>query len=145
MDALSSVDSFTAWDYMVFGLMLLISAVIGVYYAYVGRGGQSSGDFLIGGRSMSAVPVAMSLSASFMSAITVLATPAEVYRYGATYVYYTLSYVLMVVVCSEVFLPVFYRLGITSTYEVSGEVWGEINWCYKAQVRYELQLFLWTV
>ncbi|CDQ83938.1 unnamed protein product [Oncorhynchus mykiss] len=111
------IGSFVAADYAVFALMLLVSAAIGVYYAIVGRGQSSSREFLMGGQSMTAVPVALSLTASFMSAITVLATPAEVYRYGASYGLFSLSYVLVVVVSSEVFLPVFYRLGITSTYE----------------------------
>lgn len=120
MDVLSPVGSFSAWDYVVFSVMLLVSAAIGLYYAYVGRhGSQSSGDFLTGGRSMTAVPLAMSLSASFMSAITVLATPAEVYRYGASYVCYGLAYVIVMATCSEIFLPVFYHLGITSTNQVS--------------------------
>uniref|UniRef100_A0A8C7SY46 Solute carrier family 5 member 8 n=1 Tax=Oncorhynchus mykiss TaxID=8022 RepID=A0A8C7SY46_ONCMY len=113
----SLIGSFVAADYAVFALMLLVSAAIGVYYAIVGRGQSSSREFLMGGQSMTAVPVALSLTASFMSAITVLATPAEVYRYGASYGLFSLSYVLVVVVSSEVFLPVFYRLGITSTYE----------------------------
>ncbi|KAJ8006734.1 hypothetical protein DPEC_G00110280 [Dallia pectoralis] len=97
--------------------MLLVSAAIGVYYAIVGRGQSSSNEFLMGGRRLTAVPVALSLTASFMSAITVLATPAEVYRYGASFGLFSLSYVLVVVFSSEVFLPVFYRLGITSTFE----------------------------
>uniref|UniRef100_A0A6Q2Z6B5 Uncharacterized protein n=1 Tax=Esox lucius TaxID=8010 RepID=A0A6Q2Z6B5_ESOLU len=104
-------------DYAVFALMLLVSAVIGVYYATVGRGQSSSKEFLMGGRRMTAIPVALSLTASFMSAITVLATPAEVYQYGASFGLFSLSYVLVVVFCSEIFLPVFYRLDITSTYE----------------------------
>uniref|UniRef100_A0A673WED6 Solute carrier family 5 member 8 n=1 Tax=Salmo trutta TaxID=8032 RepID=A0A673WED6_SALTR len=117
MAASPVIGSFVAADYAVFALMLLVSAAIGVYYAIVGRGQSSSREFLMGGQSMTAVPVALSLTASFMSAITVLATPAEVYRYGASYGLFSLSYVLVVVVSSEVFLPVFYRLGITSTYE----------------------------
>uniref|UniRef100_A0A4W5L4Y4 Solute carrier family 5 member 8 n=1 Tax=Hucho hucho TaxID=62062 RepID=A0A4W5L4Y4_9TELE len=117
MAASPVIGSFVAADYAVFALMLLVSAAIGVYYAIVGRGQSSSRDFLMGGQSMTAVPVALSLTASFMSAITVLATPAEVYRYGASYGLFSLCYVLVVVVSSEVFLPVFYRLGITSTYE----------------------------
>uniref|UniRef100_A0A4W5MJN8 Solute carrier family 5 member 8 n=1 Tax=Hucho hucho TaxID=62062 RepID=A0A4W5MJN8_9TELE len=117
MAASPVIGSFVAADYAVFALMLLVSAAIGVYYAIVGRG-QSSSRVSHGGQSMTAVPVALSLTASFMSAITVLATPAEVYRYGASYGLFSLSYVLVVVVSSEVFLPVLYRLGITSTYEV---------------------------
>lgn len=64
---------------------------------------------------MNAVPVALSLTASFMSAITVLGTPVEVYQYGAVFILICIAYVLMVAVSSEIFLPIFYRLGITST------------------------------
>ncbi|KAK1906378.1 Sodium-coupled monocarboxylate transporter 1 [Dissostichus eleginoides] len=111
------VGSFVAADYLVFALMLLVSAAVGVYYAWTDRGQQSSGDFLMGGRRLTALPVSLSLTASFMSAITVLSNPAEVYRYGANIGYYALSYIFTMVVTSEVFLPVFYRLAITSTYE----------------------------
>ncbi|KAK5849174.1 hypothetical protein PBY51_008836 [Eleginops maclovinus] len=111
------VGSFVAADYLVFALMLLVSAAVGVYYAWADRGQQSSGDFLMGGRRLTALPVSLSLTASFMSAITVLSNPAEVYRYGANIGFYGLSYVFTMVVTSEVFLPVFYRLAITSTYE----------------------------
>uniref|UniRef100_A0AAQ4P9N3 Solute carrier family 5 member 8 n=1 Tax=Gasterosteus aculeatus aculeatus TaxID=481459 RepID=A0AAQ4P9N3_GASAC len=104
-------------DYVVFALMLLVSAAVGVYYAWVDRGQGSSGDFLTGGRRLTALPVSLSLTASFMSAITVLSNPAEVYRYGANIGYYGLSYAMTMVVTSEIFLPVFYRLAITSTYE----------------------------
>nr|XP_055047428.1 sodium-coupled monocarboxylate transporter 1 isoform X1 [Misgurnus anguillicaudatus] len=117
MTSAPSSPSFSAWDYVVFTLMLVISAGIGLYFAFTGRGQRSSADFLVGGRSMTAVPVALSLTASFMSAITVLGTPVEVYQYGAIFILICFAYVLMVVVSSEIFLPIFYRLGITSTYE----------------------------
>ncbi|CAM9989786.1 unnamed protein product, partial [Bubo scandiacus] len=108
---------FTVWDYVVFAAMLVISAVIGVYYAFVGGGQKTSKDFLMGGRSMSALPVALSLTASFMSAVTVLGTPAEIYRYGAIFCNFAITYGLVVLCSAEIFLPVFYKLGITSTYE----------------------------
>uniref|UniRef100_A0A8C0GJD3 Solute carrier family 5 member 8 n=1 Tax=Chelonoidis abingdonii TaxID=106734 RepID=A0A8C0GJD3_CHEAB len=112
-----SIGHFTVWDYVVFGAMLLVSAVIGVYYAFAGGGQQTSKDFLMGGRSMSALPVALSLTASFMSAVTVLGTPAEIYRFGSIFCIFAITYFLVVLISAEVFLPVFYRLGITSTYE----------------------------
>ncbi|XP_030315168.1 sodium-coupled monocarboxylate transporter 1 [Calypte anna] len=108
---------FSAWDYVVFAAMLAVSATIGVYYAFVRRGKETSKEFLIGGRSMTAVPVAISLTASFMSAITVLGTPAEIYRHGAMFCIFAIAYTVAVLGSSEIFLPVFYKLGITSTYE----------------------------
>ncbi|KAJ7404617.1 Sodium-coupled monocarboxylate transporter 1 [Willisornis vidua] len=108
---------FSVWDYVVFAAMLVVSAVIGLYYAFVGGGQKTSKDFLMAGRSMSALPVALSLTASFMSAVTVLGTPAEIYRYGAIFCIFAITYALVVLCSAEIFLPVFYKLGITSTYE----------------------------
>ncbi|XP_056281325.1 sodium-coupled monocarboxylate transporter 1 [Pseudoliparis swirei] len=112
-----AAGSFVAADYAVFAVMLLVSAAVGVYFAWMDRGQASLGDFLMGGRRLTALPVSLSLTASFMSAITVLSNPAEVYRYGASIGFYGLSYMMTMVVTSEIFLPVFYRLAITSTYE----------------------------
>uniref|UniRef100_A0A3P9H342 Solute carrier family 5 member 8 n=1 Tax=Oryzias latipes TaxID=8090 RepID=A0A3P9H342_ORYLA len=112
-----AVASFAVADYVVFALMLVVSAAVGFYYAWTDRSQSSSGDFLTGGRRLTALPVSLSLTASFMSAITVLSNPAEVYRYGANIGFYALAYALTMLVTSEVFLPVFYKLAITSTYE----------------------------
>ncbi|KAF6340481.1 solute carrier family 5 member 8 [Rhinolophus ferrumequinum] len=117
MDASRGIGTFAVWDYVVFAGVLLISAAIGIYYAFAGDSRETSKDFLMGGRRMHAVPVALSLTASFMSAVTVLGTPAEVYRFGMIYSLFGLTYFLVVVITAEVFLPVFYKLGITSTYE----------------------------
>ncbi|XP_042745867.1 sodium-coupled monocarboxylate transporter 1 [Lagopus leucura] len=108
---------FSVWDYVVFAAMLLVSAAIGIYYAFAGGGQKTSKDFLIGGRSMHAFPVALSLTASFMSAVTVLGTPAEIYRYGSIFCLFAITYTLVALCTAEIFLPVFYRLGITSSYE----------------------------
>ncbi|XP_062424452.1 sodium-coupled monocarboxylate transporter 1 [Rhea pennata] len=117
MTSSSSIGRFSVWDYVVFAAMLLVSAIIGIYYAFAGGGQKTSKDFLMGGRSMTALPVALSLTASFMSAVTVLGTPAEVYRFGAIFSIFAITYTLVVLCSAEIFLPVFYRLGITSTYE----------------------------
>ncbi|XP_068162733.1 sodium-coupled monocarboxylate transporter 1-like isoform X1 [Antennarius striatus] len=109
--------SLVAADYVVFALMLVVSTAIGVYFAWTNRGQVNSRDFLTGGRRLTAFPVSISLTASFMSSIAVMSSPAEVYRYGAIYILFGLGIMLSTVVVSEVFLPVFYRLAITSTHE----------------------------
>uniref|UniRef100_UPI00398E87B4 sodium-coupled monocarboxylate transporter 1-like isoform X5 n=1 Tax=Pristiophorus japonicus TaxID=55135 RepID=UPI00398E87B4 len=122
------VAQFTVWDYVVFVVMLLISISIGGYQAVKARGQLSNTQFLLGGRQMTAVPVAMSLTASFMSAITVIGTPAEVYRYGAMFLLFCISYAIVSIVSAEIFLPVFYRLNITSTYEggLKAVIWTDV-------------------
>ncbi|KAH0625983.1 hypothetical protein JD844_034382 [Phrynosoma platyrhinos] len=109
--------TFSLWDYGVFGLMLLISTSIGLFYALAKGGQKTSEDFFTGGRQMSAIPVGLSLSASFMSAIQVLGVPAEAYRYGMKFLWMCLGQVLNTLLTAYLFLPVFYRLGLTSTYE----------------------------
>uniref|UniRef100_A0A8C5SMK1 Solute carrier family 5 member 5 n=1 Tax=Laticauda laticaudata TaxID=8630 RepID=A0A8C5SMK1_LATLA len=110
--------AFSLWDYGVFGLMLLVSTGIGLFYG-LSRGGQKSPEaFFTGSRAMSAVPVGLSLSASFMSAIQVLGVPAEAYRYGMKFLWMCLGQLLNSLLTAGLFLPVFYRLGLTSTYEV---------------------------
>uniref|UniRef100_A0A8C7D6V0 Solute carrier family 5 member 8, like n=1 Tax=Oncorhynchus kisutch TaxID=8019 RepID=A0A8C7D6V0_ONCKI len=111
------VASFSVWDYVVFVGTVLGAAGIGLFQAIRGRKNNSSGEFLLGGRQMTAVPVAMSLTASFMSGITVIGTPAEAYRFGADYWIFAISYAIMSIITAEIFVPLFYRLGITSTYE----------------------------
>lgn len=113
--------TFSPWDYGVFALMLLISTGIGLFHGLAGGGQKTSEDFFTGGRRMSALPVGLSLSASFMSAIQVLGVPAEAFRYGAKFLWMCLAQLLNSALTAQLFLPVFYRLGLTSTYEVRDE------------------------
>lgn len=49
---------------------------------------------------------------------SVLGTPSEFYIYGTMFWWFALTYTLMAVIVSEIYIPLFYRLKITSTYEV---------------------------
>uniref|UniRef100_A0A3Q0RP70 Solute carrier family 5 member 8, like n=1 Tax=Amphilophus citrinellus TaxID=61819 RepID=A0A3Q0RP70_AMPCI len=111
------VATFAVWDYVVFAGIILVAAGIGLFQAIRGRKETSSEEFLLGGRQMTAVPVAMSLTASFMSGITVIGTPAEAYRFGSAFWLFGFAYAIMSAITAEIFVPLFYRLGITSAYE----------------------------
>uniref|UniRef100_A0A3Q3QQQ6 Solute carrier family 5 member 8 n=1 Tax=Monopterus albus TaxID=43700 RepID=A0A3Q3QQQ6_MONAL len=97
---------------------ILAAAGIGLFQAIRSRKETSTAEFLLGGRQMTAVPVAMSLTASFMSGITVIGTPAEAYQFGTAFWLFGFSYAIMSAVTAEIFVPLFYRLAITSAYEV---------------------------
>uniref|UniRef100_A0A669CJA7 Solute carrier family 5 member 8, like n=1 Tax=Oreochromis niloticus TaxID=8128 RepID=A0A669CJA7_ORENI len=111
------VATFSVWDYVVFAGIILAAAGVGLFQAIRGRKETSSEEFLLGGRQMTAVPVAMSLTASFMSGITVIGTPAESYRFGSAYWIFGFAYAIMSAISAEIFVPLFYRLGVTSAYE----------------------------
>lgn len=107
-----------AWpDYIVFILMLLLSASIGVFFGFFSKKKQDTKEFLMAGKSMTTFPVAMSLVASFMSAITLLGTPSEVYQHGTVYWLIGFSYFLVMPSAAYLYLPVFQRLDVTSAYE----------------------------
>jgi len=109
----------SAADYAVFAICLAISAGIGIFFAVMESRNKSAGteDYLLGGRQLGMVPVALSMSVSFMSAITVLGTPAEIYQYGTMFVWFLLCYLVVSIITSEVYIPTFYNMGISSTYE----------------------------
>jgi len=109
------IDKFGAVNYVVFALMLLVSAGIGVYFWWKGQ--KSTEEFLMASRSMGTLPMTMSLVASFMSAITLLGTPAEMYVSGTQYVALVLSYPLVMAATAHMFLPVFDALQVTTSYE----------------------------
>ncbi|KAJ8021575.1 Sodium-coupled monocarboxylate transporter 1 [Holothuria leucospilota] len=111
------VATFTVWDYLVIAAVLLVSTCIGIYYALAGGRQRTAREFLLADRSMNPMPVAMSLVASFISAITVLGTPAEVYRHGTMYWIICFAFILTGFITSRSFMTIFYEYEITSTNE----------------------------
>lgn len=112
-------NRFSAWDYVVFAIILAIASVIGLFYGCTGSKQSSTAEFLMAGRSMSVLPVALSLLASFISAILLLGTPAEIAVYGTQYWMIIVSFFFVIPVTAYMFLPVFYRLQVTSVFEVT--------------------------
>lgn len=109
--------TFHAADYAVFGCTLAISAGIGIFYAIKDRNKNTTDEYLLAGRSMHPIPVAMSLLSSFISAITILGTPAEVYVYSTMYWWISIAFIFTALGAAHIFIPVFYNLGITSVFE----------------------------
>ncbi|XP_050664342.1 sodium-coupled monocarboxylate transporter 1-like [Leptidea sinapis] len=139
----NSSELFHWEDYTVLGAMLLISCAIGVFYGYCGEKQTTGDDFLLGGSSMGTFPMALSLGASFITAIELLGNPAEMYMAGAQFWMICFAFVLVVPVTSQLFLPVFMRLRLTSCYEYL-----ELRFCKSmrvyASVLYMLQMILYT-
>lgn len=119
MEHQSPRPGFVLADYAVFAAMLFISMAIGIFQALKKNPKNTkTDDFFTGGRSLPAVPVGVSLCASFMSAVQVLGVPSEVTRYGFKFLYMCLGQGINSLLTAYFFLPVFFRLGITSTNQV---------------------------
>lgn len=111
-------DRFSVVDYVVFAVMLLISAFIGVWHACRGGKQNTTEEYLLANRKMKFLPVSISILLSFLSAITLLGIPAEIYVYGAQFFMTTIAYLLICIVVSTVFIPMFRRIKLTSVHEV---------------------------
>ena len=107
-------------DYLIFILVLLISTGIGIYYADKTRKSQGAGSdtLLTGGKKLKILPVTLSLLASFMSAIFILGSPAEVYSEGGIYWWISTGNIPAIILTAIFIVPIFYRLKLTSAYEV---------------------------
>ncbi|XP_065163500.1 sodium-coupled monocarboxylate transporter 1 isoform X2 [Atheta coriaria] len=113
---------FDVVDYCVFSAMLLLSAMTGLYYGCRGRYCQKGEevtlrDYLTGSGNMRPFPVAMSLIASYVSGVTILGTPSEIYNFGTQYWLITFSVIFSGIAIAFIYLPVFFQLEVNSSYE----------------------------
>ena len=107
--------AFSIADYAIFGIMLFISFGIGVYHA--SKSSKNNEEFVMGSRSFSVLPMAISLCASFNSAYMILGIPGEIYSNGTQFYIMILGTGLGVFVAAELWLPILYRIQVVSIYE----------------------------
>lgn len=55
--------SFGTIDYAVFIVLLSISLLIGIYFGFFGHGADNTEEYLLGGKRMKTIPIAISLVA----------------------------------------------------------------------------------
>ncbi len=99
-------------DYIVIGAALVLSAGIGMYY----RRQANAAEYMVANGTMSPLPVAFSLMASFMSAITLLGVTNENYAFGTQFVVINLAYILGTPIAAYLYIPTFFRLDSPSAY-----------------------------
>ncbi|XP_046573228.1 sodium/iodide cotransporter-like [Haliotis rubra] len=104
-------------DFVVFASTLSVMLFIGLYFAMKSKKDHDPAEYLVAGRSMGVLPVSLSLAVTFLSALTLLGLPAEIYNYNTMFWWLALGMVLAVAGAAHVFNPVLYNIGITSVYE----------------------------
>uniref|UniRef100_A0A182SGA4 Sodium/solute symporter n=1 Tax=Anopheles maculatus TaxID=74869 RepID=A0A182SGA4_9DIPT len=121
-DVKVSLQKFGLYDYVVFVLMLTSCVMIGIYFGFLkkkAKKGEAEADYLVGNRQMNIIPVSLSLIASFISGISLLGTPTEIYLYGVQYMYIVGGVITMGFIMMYFYLPVFHNLKLTSTYQMA--------------------------
>jgi len=93
--------------------VLTVTSIGSLFY----RKTSSAADFFLGGRSMRALPVAISLVAADMSAISYMGLPAWSYQYNLELFWVSASYVLAAPVVIYLFMPLYMRLKMYTGYE----------------------------
>ena len=104
-------------DYVVFISTLLLSLGVGVYHGCVGE--KTTKDYLMGNRQLKPLPVALSIFMSVISGILVLGLSAEMYMYGTQMWMDAFARSIFYAISAWIFVPMMYKLKITSVYEVS--------------------------
>ena len=115
---MTDIRRFGVWDYVVFSAMLAFSAIIGIYSALSGGRQSTADEVLLGNRRLNPIAVGLSIMASSISAIAIIATPAEIYNYNTMFGWVVVSYIPANLFISIFLLPVYGKLKITSIYEV---------------------------
>jgi sodium-coupled monocarboxylate transporter 8/12 len=130
-DVIKSLQQFGLLDYAIFALMLVISSLIGVYFGCQDRlkskkyrlnrlntnNGSEVLEYLVGGRNLQVLPVAISLIATFVNGVHILGIGAEIYLYGIDFVMISMCAILTGFFTYFVIIPVFHDLNIVSSYE----------------------------
>ncbi|KAK4876941.1 hypothetical protein RN001_009447 [Aquatica leii] len=103
---MSSAGLFSWIDYLLFSSILCSSALIGIYFACKKNKVEIEDEYLLGGKTMKVFPVAASLIASNVSAILIMAVPADVYQFGTSFVWSTISSIITVTLFVLFYMPV---------------------------------------
>ncbi|XP_070381955.1 putative sodium-dependent multivitamin transporter [Dermacentor albipictus] len=115
MDATGSSAS---WDYALFVVLTLLSLGTGLYLSLRRRGRlRTKDEAFLGSRSIHALPLAVSMVASNVTAVGMVAFVAHYYVHGFHTMWHIPTFVPLEAVIVYLFLPVMYELKITSVFE----------------------------
>ena len=108
MKAFTTLDTVTVVTYLVG-----ISVIGSLFY----KRKSTAKEYFLGGRSMSWLPVGISIIAVDLSAITVMGNPAWSYQHNLEIIWQAFGYLIVAPVVILVFVPFYTRLNLYTAYE----------------------------
>ncbi|KAF5280594.1 hypothetical protein FQR65_LT00347 [Abscondita terminalis] len=103
-------------DYAIFTIITALGCLIGIYFGFYKKQDNVQ-NYLNGGKNLKWFPVCMSLVSSAFTGFSLLGYPTEVYMYGTQISVLVLSVFFCGLISYFIFLPVFFKLQISSIYE----------------------------
>jgi SSS family solute:Na+ symporter len=101
-------------DYVIILIYLIATGLLGSSFY---RRRSTAREYFLGGRSMSWLPVGISVIAADLSAITVMGTPAWAYSHNLELMWNSVGYLIVAPVVILVFVPFYSRLNLYTAYE----------------------------
>ncbi len=101
-------------DYGIFIIYLLITIAIGLYFS---KGQNDIKEYLMAGKSMKSLVVAITVMVSVFSGISFLGFPAEVYSNGMGYSLLAFTSFVTTPIVNSLFMPFFHRVKLFSAYQ----------------------------
>ncbi|KAL3226690.1 hypothetical protein MRX96_048930 [Rhipicephalus microplus] len=109
-------------EYIIFGALMAGNLSLGLYFSFRKRGtgtatSVTTAEVFLGSRLLRTIPLAASSVASLVSSTALVGFPAHYYAYGWHTSWCYVMPLVFVPLSTHVFVPVLYRLRITSIFE----------------------------
>ncbi|GAB6027940.1 hypothetical protein CHUAL_002149 [Chamberlinius hualienensis] len=114
-----TVHTFEVWDYVSMVGMVILSTAIAFYHVFKVKKdtNKSTKEFLVTGKDVGFFPIVLSTVASCLSPVSVQGYPHEIYAHGVMFSIFIFTPYLSMYIFTQIILPVFYNLGISSVFE----------------------------
>ncbi|GAB6023212.1 hypothetical protein CHUAL_008031 [Chamberlinius hualienensis] len=106
------------WDYVVCGVVLFLTSLLGMYHVIAARRAKDARAFLVSNSDIGYVPIIMSLIATYVSAIGVLGFPVDAYSYGILFSSMALCALIIIPIGLFIFLPIYCDVRVNSLFEI---------------------------
>ncbi|XP_078484212.1 sodium-coupled monocarboxylate transporter 1-like [Ciona intestinalis] len=106
-----------ALDLVLFTASLLLTFLVGGYYAYKARRDDSVANYYFGNRKMPPIPLGLSMAVSFISGVAMIGLPTETYMFGMVNMWYIVGSIIPSIIVFVYLIPLYYRLELSTIYE----------------------------
>ncbi|KAG8199451.1 hypothetical protein JTE90_000318 [Oedothorax gibbosus] len=105
-------------DLVVLSITLVIPLLIGFKFKSSGSEHGSPSEYFLAGKNAGLLVVVTSTTVTILSAIVMISTSAEIYKFGPMHVYFSIGLCIGSYFASYMFTPIYFRCKVSSIYEL---------------------------